>query len=359
MGMSSLDDPHAVIITCRVQVCQRLRKLVHTHLATTLSLRQPHLTPHRQPTLDSCLFAQLTAVTKLDLSHCLDWVQHPCLCNLIDINKLTAMTQLCCLNLRPPSDQIDSFEAGRVKLNSGALCWSDGIMPRLWDRWMYALSPGIPTVNNKTALAALTALETLHFPLTIRSSEQRNRRARTILPLPLLRSLSLGSATILDSELGQFLSSATLTRLSLGNCCDVTDAGLANIAAMKNLQVLLLHGCAQIKVNGRWELLQQLTVLHTLALHGRPEGENVHFFNVVDSAAQSVAISGNGAHHGRCHRAWTCIALAQCFSAPCHSLSSSNRSDLTRQYSLFTMSSHTALIPALAACDSYAAAPNF
>lgn len=293
-----------------VQVCQQLRRLVHGRVATKVSLRQPHLTPRRSASLDMLPLDSLTAATFLDLSHCLDWVSHECISNLIDASKLTRMTQLRELNLRPSTDLIDAYVASRIKLDTKALCWADGMFTRVWDRWMYGLSPGIPRVENKPALAALTALESLHFPLTKRSPACRSERAAVAPTLPCLRNLSLGAVEISDEEVLSFACAATLTRLSLGNVSKLSEAALKYIGAMPRLQELLLHGCASMQASGSWEALTPLTDLRLLALQGHPEGENVHFYGGVQSGARSVPMTSSGAHRsGLCATAFCSTLL--------------------------------------------------
>jgi hypothetical protein len=84
------------------QVCSRLRKLVCGFAATRCNIGQPHLSPKHLPSIWTLPLPQLTAVTYLDCSRMLDWIQHPSTSALLDINALTMMTQLRSLNLRPP-----------------------------------------------------------------------------------------------------------------------------------------------------------------------------------------------------------------------------------------------------------------
>lgn len=294
-----------------LQVCHRFRRIVHDRVATRICIRQPHLTPSRLPTLHSLNCANLHAATSLDLSCCLDWVQHPSLTTLVDLRAITTMTQLRELNLRPSYDEIDTFEGDRVKPASGVLCWADGVMMRLWDRWMYALSPGIPTILHKPALTALSALHTLHFPITVRVTEDPHQRTQSVLALPRLQTLSLGLANVVDADVASLASGSTLTYLSIGDCAGLSDRGLAALGGMSRLQVLLLHGCARMCVHDRWAALQPLTELHTLALYGRREGENVHFRDLVDPATQCVPIGSEGVHANALSNMWLCsISMA-------------------------------------------------
>lgn len=256
-------------------------------------MEQPRLCPRHPPSLHALALAQLTAVTRLDLSHIMDWIQHPATSCLADLRAIEAMTQLRELSLRPASDTIDNSEAQRMKTSTGVLYWSGGVAPRLWDRWMYAFSPGIPTIHNKTALRGLTQLEAVQFPITMRASEQADIRAQMLLTLPRLRDLLLGRASIKDAELQQLAT--TLTSLSLGCCQGVTGAGLAAIAGMRDLRRLQLHACARMSVTDDWAALLALTALHTLALCGRSEGENVHFYALEDPTSGSVPMTASGA----------------------------------------------------------------
>ena len=298
------------------QVCRRIRRIVHTRVATRLHIRQPRLTPCRLLALANLSCGSFTAATSLDLSCCLDWVQHPSLTTLVDLRAITVMTQLRELKLRPSYDAIDSFEGDRVKLKSGVLCWADGIMMRLWDRWMYALSPGIPTILHKTALAALSQLETLHFPITVRVTEDPHQRTQSVLSLPHLRSLALGGAALVDADVATLASASTLTYLSIGECAGLTDVGLRTLGGMSHLCVLLLHGCARMGVHDRWAALRRLSVLHTLALYGRREGENVHFRHLVDPAPQCVPIGCEGALQYVCPASMAMGAVGTRFVSP-------------------------------------------
>ena len=50
------------------------------------------------------------------------------------------MTQL---KLDQCGGRADDFDCNRIKHESQVLCWANGIMQRLWDRWMMAQSPGV------------------------------------------------------------------------------------------------------------------------------------------------------------------------------------------------------------------------
>ena len=279
-----------------MQVNRHWRRLIHTHVATAIQLRQPHLHPHRHHSLRNLDLQAFTATTQLCLSHCLDWAQHPSLASLVDLSAVSSMTQLCVLNLRPSTDEIDAFEGDRVKIANGVLCWCNGVFPRLWDRWTYAISPGIPSIENLGALSALTNLQEMVFPITMRRSEtpQPLRRLQAVATLSRLRHLNLGCGGIDDEQLSKLACASRLTCLSLGNCAGMGGSGLVAVGAMKRLQTLLLHGCAQAKVGGCWEALLPLSQLQTLALYGRPEGENVHFFEMQDSPARAVPLQEPG-----------------------------------------------------------------
>jgi hypothetical protein len=211
---------------------------------------------------------------------------------LLDITALSGMTQLRALHLRPACDTIERTQGKRVKEGTGALYWSAGVCPRVWDRWLYAFSPGIPCVHNKLALHALPSLQSIVFPITIRASEQEDIRARAVLPLKQLRQLVLGRAVITDHELG--LLTTTITYLSLGYCKGITEAGMRAIGRMRHLKTLMLHGCAFMTITDDWESLMSLSQLQTLAMFGRLEGENVHFYKLQDPSNGSVPMSAVG-----------------------------------------------------------------
>ena len=311
-----------------MQVNRHWRRLIHTHVATAIQLRQPHLHPHRHHSLRNLDLQAFTATTQLCLSHCLDWAQHPSLASLVDLSAVSSMTQLRVLNLRPSTDEIDAFEGDRVKIANGVLCWCNGVFPRLWDRWTYAISPGIPSIENLGALSALTNLQEMVFPITMRRSEtpQPLRRLQAVATLSGLRHLNLGCGGVDDEQLSKLACASRLTCLSLGNCAGMGGPGLVAVGAMKRLQTLLLHGCAQAKLGGCWEALLPLSQLQTLALYGRPEGENVHFFEMQDSPAQAVPLQEPGGVPGKLCAACLCamslisrFSCTLCSHRACHS----------------------------------------
>jgi hypothetical protein len=276
-----------------LQVCRHLRRLARGRVITRVQVRQPHLQPRHCPALTDLGFANLSAATALDLSHCLDWIRHPALTALVDLKAITCLTRLRRLDLRPSTDEIDSFEGDRVKFANGVLCWADGVFLRLWDRWMYAVSPGIPWLVNMHALSNLGALETLHFPITVRENATRHERLHSIAGLAHLRELHLGCEGIDNEALAALACAQSLTQLSLGLCRELTEAGMAAIGTMARLEVLLLHGCVGMPALG-WQHLCTLSALRVLALYGRREGENVHFYRLSDPVAQAVPLSPEG-----------------------------------------------------------------
>lgn len=292
--------PRALVVDVRsgAQVNRRLRRLVHSQVARKCSIRQPHLSPSQPTSL--CKLSHLplhsyTAVTHLDLSQCLDWIQHPCLCSLADLSALRVMPQLRQVDLRPLLDHIDSSASGRIKTKANVLCWADGVMPRIWDRWMYA-PPGVVSVLiNIPTLADLTNLERISFPITERHHENPQQRLFIASALTRLTALNIGRATIDTDSLSCLQRATSLRCLSIGKCAGFTDAELQILASLPKLDTLYLYGCRGMELSASaWQPLSRLLSLRRLALYGRQEGENVHFWQTSEYHPQSLPLNAQG-----------------------------------------------------------------
>lgn len=259
-----------------------MRRLIHKSIATECVIYQPHLGPNQPTSLDPLPLHAYSAVTRLDLSQCLDWIQHPSLRTLADLSALAAMPQLKSVDFRPLLDHIDTAKSFRIKSVSGVLCWADGMMLRIWDRWKLAPATSVSGLFNVERLADLPNLESVTFPITERYKEDSMERLNVASRLQRLTHLTLGRAKLELPEAQEVLQAATsLRHLSLGKCSRFTEAELEVLADLPNLEVLYMHGCSSMKLrNARaWEPLTKLQHLTELGLYGRAEGENVQFWS--------------------------------------------------------------------------------
>ena len=247
-----------------------MRRLIHKNIAKTCVIYQPHLSPTQPTSLEPLPLHRYSAVTRLDLSQCLDWIQHPSLRTLADLSALAAMPQLRSVDLRPLLDHIDASKSFRIKSVSSVLCWSDGLMLRIWDRWKLAPSGGVSGLFNVTALAELPNLESVTFPITERHGEDSEERLNITPHLQRLTNLTLGRAKIDNSDaLSVLRSASTLRRLSLGKCTGFTEVELQVLAGLPNLEVLYMHGCAGMRLRHdatAWTPLTNLLRLSELGL---------------------------------------------------------------------------------------------
>lgn len=282
-----------------MQVNRRMRRLVHQHVAQKCSIRQPHLSPRQPAALCKLSFLPLqsyVAVTRLDLSQCLDWIQHPCLRSLADLSALRVMPQLRQVDLRPLLDHIDSASSGRIKCKANVLCWADGVMPRIWDRWMYAPLAVVSGLINVPTLADLPNLERISFPITERHREDPQQRLFIASALTRLTALNIGRATIDTDSLSCLQRASSLRCLSIGKCAGFTDAEVEVLAGLPLLDTLYLYGCRGMELSASaWQPLSRLQSLRRLALYGRQEGENVHFWQTSEYHPQSLPLNAQGA----------------------------------------------------------------
>ena len=141
-----------------------MRRVIHQHIATHCIIRQPHLSPVQPTSLEPLPLQTYSAVTRLDLSQCLDWIQHPSLKSLADLATLVRMPQLKEVDLRPLLDHIDSAKSFRIKSVTDVLCWADDVVFRIWDRWKLAPNAAVSSLINVPALADLPNLESIRTP---------------------------------------------------------------------------------------------------------------------------------------------------------------------------------------------------
>ena len=265
-----------------LQVCSRMRRLIHKNVAKKCVIYQPHLSPTQPTSLEPLPLHSYSGVTRLDLSQCLDWIQHPSLRTLADLSALSAMPQLKSVDLRPLLDHIDAAKSFRIKSVSSVLCWADGLMLRIWDRWKLAPSSGVSGLFNVDTLKNLPNLESVTFPITQRYGEDSQERLNIAPHLMRLTNLTLGRAAIEQPDALKALRPAgALRRLSLGKCAGFMEGELEVLAGLRNLEVLYMHGCAGMRLRNAaaWNPLTKLLRLTELALYGRAEGENVHFWS--------------------------------------------------------------------------------
>jgi hypothetical protein len=258
-----------------------MRRLIHKNIAKKCVIYQPHLSPNQPTSLEPLPLYRYSAVTRLDLSQCLDWIQHPSLRTLADLSALAAMPQLKSVDLRPLLDHIDNAKNFRIKSVSSVLCWADGVMQRIWDRWRLAPSAAVSGLFHVDTLTQLTNLESVTFPITERHGEDSELRINITSHLRHLTNLTLGRSSFEPDALSVLRSAKTLRRLSLGKCTRFTETELEVLAGLPNLEVLYMHGCAGIRLHNQeaWDPLTQLKRLTELGLYGRGEGENVHFWD--------------------------------------------------------------------------------
>jgi hypothetical protein len=271
-----------------------MRRVIHTHIATKCIIRQPALSPVQPTSLNQLPLQTYSAVTRLDLSQCLDWIQHPSLRSLADLSALLMMPQLKEVDLRPLLDHIDSAKSFRIKSVTGVLCWADDVMFRIWDRWKLAPSAGVPALINVSSLAHLSNLQTLTFPITKRHREVTQARISIAPKLRHLTELTLGRAVIESNTLSVLKTATSLRSLSLGRCAGFSDAELEVLSGLQLLDTLYLHGCdsMQISSSAAWAPLTRLQRLTQLALYARAEGENTHFWGTVDPTAIPLKAEG-------------------------------------------------------------------
>jgi hypothetical protein len=272
-----------------------MRRLIHQNVATRCIVSQPHLSKVQPTSLSHLPLEKYINVTTLDLSQCLDWIQHPSLRRLADLSALEVMPQLRVVHMRPMIDEIDLAMSDRIKVTTNVLCWANGVLPRIWDRWMYVPPANVSAMLNVKSLLKLPNLERVIFPITVRVGEDPHERISIASQLNCLTALTSGRAPVNIDELSLLNHATSLRELFLGQCTGFTDTEIEILCELRHLTALRLQGCSGMQLStNAWNPMTRLRDLRHLGLYGRLEGENVHFWQTIDSQPQSVPISLSG-----------------------------------------------------------------